>query len=254
MEISNYDHSIPAESLPRNLLAGRPAAAGASWRVRLVRRLGPASRKNHRLQAAAPALTDAVLGPEPSTTNSAGLLAGVARGDSRAMERCIEVHGPLVWGVVLRRVSDRSAAEDLTQEIFTEIWKHAGRHNPAIASEAGFVAMIARRRAIDWCRKQQRLPEMESLAASEDLPAATEGPGEGVDREVLWQALSPLPDETRRLFNLHFEQGMTHSEISEQTGLPLGSVKTRLRRGLIEARSLLQRLGVGANSKTTGGR
>lgn len=183
---------------------------------------------------------------DSTTTTSAGLLAEVARGDSRAMERCIEVHGPLVWGVVLRRVRDHSAAEDLTQEIFTEIWKFAGRHDPAVASEAGFIAMIARRRAIDWTRKQQRLPQMESLVASEELVAVSDGPGDGVDSEILWQALAPLPDETRRLFTLHFEQGMTHSEIAETTGLPLGSVKTRLRRGLIEARSLLQRLGVGA--------
>lgn len=159
------------------------------------------------------------------------------------MEACIEAHGGLVWSIVLKRVRDRSAAEDLTQEIFTEIWKTSGRYDPSIASESGFIAMIARRRAIDWSRKQQRLPEMESLPEKADFPAPVEAPGLAMDRDSLWKALETLPDETRKLFTLHFEQGLTHSEIAESTGLPLGSVKTRLRRGLLEARALLGRLG-----------
>lgn len=168
-----------------------------------------------------------------------------------AMEACIETHGGLVWSIVLKRVRDHSAAEDLIQEIFTEIWKSSGRHDPAIASESGFIAMIARRRAIDWTRRQQRLPEMETLADKSDIPAPSEVPGLAMDRDSLWKALETLPDETRRLFALHFEQGLTHSEIAESTGLPLGSVKTRLRRGLLEARSLLGRLGDRLNSNPT---
>jgi RNA polymerase sigma-70 factor (ECF subfamily) len=178
------------------------------------------------------------------------LLARIARGDSRAMESCLETHGALVWGIVSRRIRDHSAAEDVVQEIFTDIWKHAARHDAGIASEAGFIAMIARRRAIDWVRRQQRLPEMASLHESHDIPADTAAGGDRHDREVLWQALERLPDDTLQLFRLHFEQGMTHSEISDKTGLPLGSVKTRLRRGLIEARALLARLRTGAKPST----
>ncbi len=158
------------------------------------------------------------------------------------MKLCIDTYGPLVWSIVLRRVHDRGAAEDLTQEIFTEIWKKAGRFDPAIAAESTFVGMIARRRAIDWSRKQQRAPEIESLPPSTELPANSEIAGENIDREILWQALDKLPNETRHLFTLHFEQGMTHSEMTKMTGLPLGTIKTRLRRGLIEARNLLKHL------------
>lgn len=163
------------------------------------------------------------------------------------MRQCIEVHGPLVWGIVRRRVKDHFAAEDLVQEIFTEVWKSSGRHDPSIASEAGFISMIARRRAIDWLRRQQRQPELESLPEKSEIAAEQAGPGLGMDRDTLWAALQRLPDETRRLFVLHFEKGMTHAEIAELTGQPLGSVKTRLRRGLIEARALLQRDGGGMN-------
>ena len=181
--------------------------------------------------------------PETGVTSTAApaLLSAVAEGDALAMKQCIEVHGPLVWGIVCRRVKNHFAAEDLVQEIFTEVWKSSGRHDPAIASEGGFIAMIARRRAIDWLRRQQRLPEMETLSEKAEIPAEANAPWLGMDRDTLWAALQRLPEETRRLFALHFEKGMTHAEIAELTGQPLGSVKTRLRRGLIEARALLQR-------------
>lgn len=233
MDSISRDLPRPAAVLP----GGREA--GVPWRIRLVRHLHHDLAEGHHLQCHPSALTDRV---SATSDSPAALLARIAQGDSRAMESCLEIHGPLVWGIVLRRVRDRSAAEDLTQEIFTDIWKHAGRHDPAQASEAGFIAMIARRRTIDWCRRQMRLPEMAALHESPDIPAEAATGGDHHDREVLWQALGRLPEETRHLFRLHFEQGMTHSEISEKTGLPLGSVKTRLRRGLIEARAMLARL------------
>lgn len=160
------------------------------------------------------------------------------------MEECIGSYGGLVWSLILHRVKDTGAAEDLVQEIFTEIWKCAARYDPAIATESTFIAMIARRRMIDWFRRQERLPAMEAFANLPDLPAPEFSPDNGTDRELLWQAVGALPRETRELFMLHFEQGMTHGEISEETGLPLGSVKTALRRGLIEVRRLLKRGGL----------
>jgi RNA polymerase sigma-70 factor, ECF subfamily len=238
MDSSPHDFSLPAAHLPRVFPDAEKARA--PWRVRLVQGISFNRLPKPRLHSNKVELSDSVSVSTPSTPD---LLARVARGDARAMEACIEAHGGLVWSIVLKRVRDRSAAEDLTQEIFTEIWKTSGRYDPSIASESGFVAMIARRRAIDWSRKQQRLPEMESLPEKADFPAPVETPGHAMDRDSLWKALESLPDETRRLFTLHFEQGLTHSEIAESTGLPLGSVKTRLRRGLLEARALLGRLG-----------
>ena len=193
------------------------------------------------MQIQSPALGERVTDSGHSSPEKPPLLAQVGRGDSTAMENCIRTHGPLVWSIVQRRVQDRGDAEDLTQEIFTEVWKSAGRYQPSIASESGFIAMIARRRAIDWLRKRQRQPEIEPLPGTGDYPAKTVEPGEAHDREKLWEALGELPEETRHLFALHFQQGMSHAEISDATGLPLGSVKTRLRRGLIEARALLNR-------------
>jgi RNA polymerase sigma-70 factor (ECF subfamily) len=228
-------------------ISGSDLREPAPWRVRLVRHLNFQPSRSHPLKSSNPGLMARV--SDRPTTPQPPLLAAVARGDDGALERCFEVHGPLVWSIVRRRVKDHFSAEDLVQEIFTEIWKSAGRHDSKIASECGFIAMIARRRAIDWVRRQQRLPLLEPLPAGESV--AAEGPpaGTGMDRESLWSVLAALPEETRRLFVLHFEKGMTHGEIAETTGLPLGSVKTRLRRGLIEARSLLQRGGGELNSE-----
>jgi RNA polymerase sigma-70 factor (ECF subfamily) len=242
-----YFRQYPVSRLSRLLSAAGgscfPVAERAPWRVRLVRRLGSVSRQSLHLQSADSDLEPSV--PETGATSPAppALLEAVAKGDPRAMKECIEFHGPMVWGIVRRRVKDHFAAEDLVQEIFTEVWKSSGRHDPAIASEGGFISMIARRRTIDWLRRQQRLPEMENLPEKAEIPADAGAPGLGMDRDSLWTALQRLPDETRRLFVLHFEKGMTHGEIAEVTGQPLGSVKTRLRRGLIEARALLQRSG-----------
>lgn len=217
----------------------------APWRVRLVRHLNSQMSQSQPLKSSNPGLMASV--SEQPIASPPALLVAVAKGDAGALERCFESYGPLVWAIVRRRVKDHFAAEDLVQEIFTEVWKSAGRHDSKIASEGGFIAMIARRRTIDWVRRQQRLPLLEPLPAGESVAAEVALAGAAIDRESLWSALAALPEETRRLFVLHFEKGMTHGEIAETTGLPLGSVKTRLRRGLIEARVMLQRAGARQN-------
>lgn len=172
-------------------------------------------------------------------------LPKVAAGEARAMDRCIDRHGGLVWTIVRRYLKDTAEAEDLVQEVFTEIWKKASSFDPAIAAESTFVGMVARRRAIDFLRRQGRLPGFETLAAAESLAQPTsESTSANFDSETVKSSLANLPADTRRLFHLFFEDGFTHPEIAEKTGLPLGTVKTRLRRGLITLREQLQRIGI----------
>ena len=172
------------------------------------------------------------------------ILPEVARGSERAMEHCINKYGPLVWSIAKKHVNDHSAAEDIVQETFTDLWKSAKRFNVAIATESTFVGMLARRRAIDFVRKESRRPQLEPLPEGEILPqAAVESTSNlRCENAEVQAALKELPAETREIFVLHFEQGMTHPEIVEQTGVPLGTVKTRLRRGLIDLRNKLRRL------------
>lgn len=219
---------------------------GTPWRIRLVRHLG----KTELLQIRRPDVEELVSDSGQAQTETTDLLHRVGRGDVQAMEKCIDSYGPLVWSVVQRRVKARTDAEDLVQEIFIEIWKCADRYRPEVASENGFIAMIARRRSIDWIRKQQRLPIISTLESAPELPAPSAAPGKSLDHEQLWKVLNQLPEETQRLFALHFDKGMTHREISETTGIPLGSIKTRLRRGLIDARKLLKRPASGVNHPT----
>jgi RNA polymerase sigma-70 factor (ECF subfamily) len=158
------------------------------------------------------------------------------------MAECIDRHGALVWGLVRRYLKDRAEAEDLVQEIFTEAWKKAALFDPRVASESTFIGLIARRRSIDHLRRQGRQPGFETLDAAESLPApAPAHPPQHLDPETLRASIATLPDETRELFRMFFDEGFTHPEIADKTGLPLGTVKTRLRRGLITLREQLQR-------------
>ena len=111
--------------------------------------------------------------------------------------------------------------------------------------------MLARRRAIDYARKESRRPKLEPMPEAESLPQSAVDSTASVscDSANVRAALKDLPEETQQIFALHFEQGMTHPEIVKETGLPLGTVKTRLRRGLIELRNKLRRLD-GANNPT----
>lgn len=175
------------------------------------------------------------------TTFPSSLLARVAINDVGAMEQCIQQYSNLVWNLVKRRVASHATAEDLVQEIFTEIWKSASRYDANQGNEATFIGMIARRRVIDWTRKQMRSPVMEPLPEQIDDLGATPDDKQpsGMDGEMVTQAVARLPDQTKQLFHLHFDQGLTQQEIAACTELPLGTVKTLLRRGLLELRSLL---------------
>lgn len=172
------------------------------------------------------------------------VLPRLAAGDQRAMGECIDRYGGLVWGIVRRSIKDPTEAEDLVQEIFTEIWRKAAFFDPRVASESTFIGLVARRRSIDFLRRQGRQPGFEPLDAAESIPTpAAVVSSIQCDPEVVKSSIATLPADTRELFQLFFEEGFTHPEIAEKTGLPLGTVKTRLRRGLIVLRGQLQRTG-----------
>lgn len=157
------------------------------------------------------------------------------------MNDCIALFGNLVWNITRRYVQPDSEAEDVVQEAFTELWQKADRFDRSRASAATFIGLIARRRSIDWLRRKGRRPQAEPLPEDFDQKLTAADPHRrSVDSENLHAALRQLPNEIRDLFNLHFADGLTHHEIADRTGLPLGTVKTRLRRGLIEMRALMR--------------
>lgn len=173
------------------------------------------------------------------------LLPRVAAGDGMAVGEVIDRYRGLVWSLA-RRLGVRPAdADDAVQEVFIDLWKSAERYDPAIASEKTFVATIARRRLIDRQRRAGRRPEEAELPPAEVLAADAGQRVEAPEIEaraelsLAGRALARLRPEERRALLLNVYHGYSHSQIADRTGLPLGTVKTYVRRGLIRVRELL---------------
>lgn len=170
------------------------------------------------------------------------ILQRVAAGENTAVQECLDKYGGLVWSLARRMCRNNADAEDAVQEIFIEIWKNAERYDSEQASETTFIAMIARRRLIDRLRKQTRQPEIDSLEDSVYEPA-----GATVNEDILTnleareaaRVLKDLRPEQRKAIYLSIVQGCSHQEIADRLDMPLGTVKTHIRRGLIETREML---------------
>jgi RNA polymerase sigma-70 factor (ECF subfamily) len=132
-------------------------------------------------------------------------------------------------------------AEDAVQEIFVDIWKNAGRFDEAKSSETTFIAMIARRRLIDKIRYATRRLSPDSLddVLLEPFTRADKDMQTGVEAKEAAEAMRNLRPEQQQVLRLSIVQGMSHQEISEATGMPLGTVKTHARRGILQVRDYL---------------
>lgn len=172
------------------------------------------------------------------------VLQRIASGEPGAVQECIDRYAGLVWSLARRMASNNADAEDAVQEILTEVWRNAYRYDESIASETAFIAMIARRRLIDRRRRTDRQKDRSALP--EDPPAATDasaGRAElGEEARLAARALEELSSEQQRVLRLSIYQGLSHEKIAVATGLPLGTVKTHARRGLIRVRELLARM------------
>lgn len=169
------------------------------------------------------------------------LLARVARGERGAAEQVLNRYQGLVWSLARRALETEADAEDATQEIFLDVWKSASRYDGSIASEATFIAMIARRRLIDRRRKIGRRPTEEAIyddTPPPELPASL-GHEDRETARIAREALAELSDEQQRVLQLSIFHNQSHEKISTATGIPLGTVKTHARRGLIKLRSII---------------
>jgi RNA polymerase sigma-70 factor (ECF subfamily) len=181
------------------------------------------------------------MGVEVDSPVAESLLRRIAQGDRTAVRECVELHGGLVLALARRLCLDPSDAEDAVQEIFIDLWASAARFDPALSSESTFVVMIARRRLIDRRRRILRRPGLaplpEALASSE--PSAFEAVDARDEAEQATRALDQLRPDQRRVLVLSIFDGLTYDQIARKTSLPLGTVKTHARRGLIRLRELL---------------
>ena len=169
------------------------------------------------------------------------ILHKVADGSSGAMQLCIDRYSALVWSLARRAAPTAADAEDAVQDIFLDLWKSADRFDPEVASESTFVAMVARRRLIDRYRQMQRHPKAEPLAEPEQIIAAADRDLVEVrdEAERVTEALASLRQEHKEVLELTLLHGQTHQEISDGKNMPLGTVKSHARRGLMRLRELL---------------
>jgi RNA polymerase sigma-70 factor, ECF subfamily len=169
------------------------------------------------------------------------VLQRIASGDSVAVRDCIAEYGGLVWSLARRLSRSPSDAEDATQEIFLDIWRSAGRFDPSQGSDKVFIAMIARRRLIDRLRKTTAEPPMDPVEALETVVWADPGTASETasEAEQATRALAELRPEQRQVLELGLLHGLTQSEIAARMALPLGTVKSFMRRGLIKVREYM---------------
>jgi len=166
------------------------------------------------------------------------ILQRIANGDRNAVEECLNKYGALVWSLARKMLRNSADAEDAVQEIFIDVWKNAARFDSSKASEVTFIAMIARRRLIDRIRHLTRRISPDSLdnILLEPFSRSDKVMQTGLEAEQAAEALRNLRPEQQQVLNLSIVQGMSHQEISERLGIPLGTVKTHARRGILQVR------------------
>lgn len=173
--------------------------------------------------------------------DSLPLLIRIARQDLSAVGPCLAAHSRLVWALAIRMTPTRADAEDAVQEIFAEVWRNAGRFDPARGSEQAFIATIARRRLIDRLRAGRREREQRSFEVAVDkLPTLQSDLETCVEARRASEVLAQLPAERRQVLRLSLVEGMSHAQIAEALSMPLGTVKSHARRGLDQVRKALR--------------
>jgi RNA polymerase sigma-70 factor (ECF subfamily) len=165
------------------------------------------------------------------------LLARVAAGDPSAVGELYDRYGRQVYSLALRMLGDIAAAEDVTQEVFVKVWRRADRFDPERGRAASWILHIAYTTAVDVARQRGRAApgRFEEIGAEEaDLAAAD--PAENAEVAVMGtqvrQALMRLPAEQRQALEMAYFGALSHSEIARSLGVPLGTVKGRIRLGL----------------------
>lgn len=168
------------------------------------------------------------------------LLPQIARGDRAAVSECIRRYAPLVLAMSRRILGNSGEAEDAVQEIMIELWRTAARYDPTRAGERTFVVMVARRRLIDRRRAKRAPVESFDQMDPDQMSTMLDTPfDESGDAMKAVRAIDKLPEDKKKVLRLSVVDGLSHDEISQTTGIPLGTVKSHLRRALTSVRELM---------------
>ena len=180
--------------------------------------------------------------PEAAQPSDVELLLAIARRDESALGCLYDRYRLILFGLLLRILSSREEAEDVLQEVFLQVWRRAGDFDEQRGRPFTWLVTLARSRGIDRLRllgARQRLTIAAGETATEDISDAVNDAFLAEQREIVTRALAELSEDQRRAVMLAYFEGLTQSEIATQLVIPLGTVKTRVRSGLIRLRELL---------------
>lgn len=178
-------------------------------------------------------------------TRNAELIRGVADGDQQSLAALYDATSRTVYGLLLRILADASAAEEVLLDVYTQVWRQAATYSRERGTALAWLTTIARSRAIDRLRRgRQEQQRTEPLDPAQQFAArgtsAEDEVRAGEVRAVVRRALDSLAPEQREVIELAYYGGMSHSEIAAARGLPLGTVKTRTRLGMMRLREMLK--------------
>ncbi|WP_254061783.1 RNA polymerase sigma factor [Granulicella sp. L60] len=169
--------------------------------------------------------------PPPSGQDDAALLALVQGGDDYAMSSLFDRYSKVVYSVALRVLRDPASAEDVLQEVFMQIWRNPESFVATRGSLGGWLAVVSRNRSIDTLRRKRPTEQVDGMELASNYNLANEAERNNM-MEKARGVIHQLPVEQRKTLEMAFFDGLTHSEIAEMTGDPLGTVKTRIRSAL----------------------
>jgi RNA polymerase sigma-70 factor, ECF subfamily len=187
-------------------------------------------------------VTDRISHVPPQPDADLMLMSRLAARDERALGELYDRHNRLVFGVIFRILGQRDEAEDVLQEVFLTVWTKAAAYNAALGSPAGWLIGIARNRALDRLRATAVRSRTVEAAAADVPPPATTPEYQAASSEqqrTVGMALDLLPADQRMLIEEAYFLGLTHSELADRHRLPLGTVKTRIRAGMLALRQHL---------------
>ncbi len=179
----------------------------------------------------------------PTTDIDEELLRRIAAGQQEAVGGFYDRHAGTLLAVAIRVLGDRAAAEDVVQEVFVQIWQRAADFDRSLGRPLGWAVVMTRNRAIDRLRARIRGDRLAEQAAADPTPDDGQPPPGDNDRGAhVRGVLAELPAEQRSVIELAFFGGLTQTEIAERLGEPLGTIKARIRRGMLRMQEKLRRI------------
>ena len=172
-------------------------------------------------------------------------LQRAGRGEKPALESIYLATSAKLFGICLRILGDRQEAEDVLQEVYVSVWRRAGSFDPARASPITWLATLARNRAIDRLRALKRTAGFQPVEAAAEVadarPDALAGLETREDARRLAGCIGELEDRTQTAIRSAFFGALTYSDLASKEGVPLGTIKSWIRRGLMKLKECLQR-------------